>query len=62
MAEILQSLEDLKSYVAERIEEQRGRPTSGLIHSLMTAEVDGHRLSDEEVREAVSLLKGEVQV
>jgi pimeloyl-[acyl-carrier protein] synthase len=49
VAEIVQSLEDLKSYVAERMEEQRKHPTSGLIYSLMTAEVDGQRLSDEEV-------------
>jgi hypothetical protein len=49
VAEIVQSLEDLKSYVAERMEEQRKCPTSGLIYSLMTAEVDGHRLSNEEV-------------
>jgi pimeloyl-[acyl-carrier protein] synthase len=49
VAQILQSLEDLKSYVAARMEEQRTCPTSGLIYSLMTAEVDGHRLSDEEV-------------
>ena len=49
VAEIVQSLEDLKSYVAARMEEQRRCPTSGLIYSLMTAEVDGHRLSDEEV-------------
>jgi pimeloyl-[acyl-carrier protein] synthase len=49
VAKILQSLEDLKSYIAQRMEEQRGSPTSGLIYSLMTAEVDGHRLSDEEV-------------
>jgi pimeloyl-[acyl-carrier protein] synthase len=49
VAEIVQSLEDLKSYVAARMEEQRSCPTNGLISSLMTAEVDGHRLSDEEV-------------
>ena len=49
VAEIVQSLQDLKSYVAERMDEQRRRPTGGLIHALMTAEVDGHRLSDEEV-------------
>src|SRR5271170_943368 len=49
VAEIVQSLEDLKNYVAERMEEQRRRPTTGLIYSLMTAEVDGLRLSDEEV-------------
>jgi cytochrome P450 len=49
VTEIVQSLEDLKSYVAARMEEQRKRPTDGLLHSLMTAQVDGHRLSDEEV-------------
>ena len=49
VAEIVQSLKDLKSYVAARMEEQRRCPASGLIYSLMTAEVDGHRLSDEEV-------------
>jgi hypothetical protein len=49
VAEIVRSLEDLKSYIAARMEEQRRSPDSGLISSLMTAEVDGHRLSDEEV-------------
>jgi pimeloyl-[acyl-carrier protein] synthase len=49
VAEIVRSLGDLKNYVAARMEEQRGHPTSGLIYSLMTAEVDGHRLSDDEV-------------
>jgi pimeloyl-[acyl-carrier protein] synthase len=49
VAEIVGSLEDLKSYVAARMEEQRSRPNNGLIYSLMTAEVDGNRLSDEEV-------------
>jgi pimeloyl-[acyl-carrier protein] synthase len=49
VAEIVQSLQDLKGYVAEKVEEQRRCPTGGLIHSLMTAEADGQRLSDEEV-------------
>ena len=49
VAEIVRSLEDLKSYVAARMAEQRRSPASGLIHSLMTTEVDGHRLSDDEV-------------
>ena len=34
VAEIVQSLEDMKSYVAAKMEEQRKHPTSGLIHSL----------------------------
>jgi pimeloyl-[acyl-carrier protein] synthase len=49
VAEIVQSLEDLQSYIAARMEEQRRCPTSGLIYSLMMAEVNGHRLSDEEM-------------
>ena len=49
VTEIVRSLEELKGYVASRMEEQRRSPTNGLLHSLMTAEVDGHRLSDEEV-------------
>jgi cytochrome P450 len=49
VAEIVQSLQDLKSYVADRINEQRARPNDGLISSLMAAEVDGQRLTEEEV-------------
>jgi hypothetical protein len=49
VAEIVRSLADLKGYVAARMAEQRRSPASGLIHSLMTTEVDGHRLSDDEV-------------
>jgi cytochrome P450 len=47
--EIVRSLEALKTYVAARMEEQRRCPSNGLIYSLITAEVDGHRLSDDEV-------------
>jgi pimeloyl-[acyl-carrier protein] synthase len=49
VVEIVRSLEDLKSYVAAIMEEQRRNPASGLIYSLMEAEVDGQRLSDDEV-------------
>jgi len=31
------------------MEEERRNPTNGLIYALMTSEVDGHRLTDEEV-------------
>lgn len=47
--EILQSLEDMRSYIADRMVELRETPNSGLIYSLMQAELDGQRLSDEEV-------------
>jgi pimeloyl-[acyl-carrier protein] synthase len=46
---ILQSLEDFKAYIADRMNELRRRPNQGLISSLMTAELDGQKLSDEEV-------------
>ena len=49
VAEIVESLEDLKEYVAGHVREQRNRPNDGLIHALMTAEVGGQRLSDDEV-------------
>jgi pimeloyl-[acyl-carrier protein] synthase len=49
VAEIVKSLGDFKRYIAARIEEERRDPTNGLIYALMTSEVDGQRLSDEEV-------------
>jgi cytochrome P450 len=49
VTEILQSLQDMKSYVFDRMKELRRCPNSGLIHSLMTAEIDGRHLTDEEV-------------
>ena len=47
--EIIQSLEAFNSYIAARMDEERRNPTNGLIYALMTSEVEGHRLSDEEV-------------
>jgi pimeloyl-[acyl-carrier protein] synthase len=49
VAQIVQSLDAFKTYIAARMEEERQRPTDGLIYSLMMAEVEGQRLSDEEV-------------
>jgi len=49
VAEIVQSLQDLKSYVADHIRVQRVQPNDGLICSLMAAEVDGQHLTDEEI-------------
>lgn len=49
VVEIVKSLEDLKAYVAAAMHKQRRQPTGGLILSLMEAEVNGQRLSDEEV-------------
>ena len=47
--QVLQSLEGLKAYVAAKMQEQRSSPSDGLIRSLMLAEIDGVRLTDEEV-------------
>jgi pimeloyl-[acyl-carrier protein] synthase len=49
VSQILQSLEDMKRYIAERMRDLRCRPNSGLISSLMTAEIDGASLSDDQV-------------
>ena len=46
---VLRAVEGLANYFHNKIQEQRKNPTHGLIHSLMTAEVDGDRLTDEEV-------------
>ena len=46
---VLRSLRGMESYFQSRIEELRKKPNEGLIHSLLTAEVDGDRLSEEEV-------------
>jgi pimeloyl-[acyl-carrier protein] synthase len=49
VAEIVQSLDAFKNYIADRMEEERRNPTDGLIYSLMMAEVEGQKLTDEEV-------------
>jgi cytochrome P450 len=48
-ARVLKSVEDMTTYFRAAIREQERLPREGLIHSLMTAEVDGARLSEEEV-------------
>jgi pimeloyl-[acyl-carrier protein] synthase len=46
---LLRSLEDMTRYFRAAIREKEKRPTGGLIYSLMTAEVDGGRLTEEEI-------------
>lgn len=46
---IVKSMEDLKDYIRLRMEEQKVESNGGLIDSLMKAEVDGNRLTDDEV-------------
>jgi pimeloyl-[acyl-carrier protein] synthase len=46
---VLTAVEGLTRYFDDAIREQRKQPREGLIHSLMSSEVDGDRLTDEEV-------------
>jgi cytochrome P450 len=46
---VLRSVEDMTAYFRSAIREQRDRPREGLIHAMMTAEVAGSRLSEEEI-------------
>ena len=43
------SLRELQQYFQKTIDEQRVRPREGLISTLLTAEIEGSRLSDEEI-------------
>jgi cytochrome P450 len=46
---VLEAVECLTAYFQEAIREQRRNPREGLIHTLLTSEENGDRLSDEEV-------------
>jgi cytochrome P450 len=46
---VLRALEEMLDYFRERIRELRAHPREGLINSLLTAEIDGDRLTEEEV-------------
>ncbi len=46
---VLRTVEEMTAYFREAVAESRRHPREGLIHSLLTAEIDGDRLSDEEV-------------
>lgn len=46
---IMTSCKELRQYLADQMRAQRVGPNGGLICSLMAAEVDGNRLSDDEV-------------
>jgi cytochrome P450 len=45
----LKCVEEMSAYFRAAIEQQRAEPREGLINALMTAELDGDRLSDEEI-------------
>ncbi|HMH53317.1 MAG TPA: cytochrome P450 [Candidatus Acidoferrum sp.] len=46
---ILKATEEMIAYFQSAILEQRRHPHDGLIHAFMTAEIDGDRLTDDEV-------------
>jgi amino acid adenylation domain-containing protein len=46
---VLKTVNDMTAYFHGKVQEMKTHPREGLIHSLMTAEVDGDRLTDEEV-------------
>lgn len=46
---VLDAVEKLTAYFQEAILDQRKHPREGLVHALMSSEVDGDRLSDEEI-------------
>jgi cytochrome P450 len=46
---MLRTVHDMTAYFRDRIRELKEDPREGLIYSLMTAEIDGDRLTEEEV-------------
>lgn len=46
---MLRTVNEMTAYFHDAIRRQRQHPRKGLVHSLMTAEIDGDRLSEEEI-------------
>ena len=49
LAGVLRAVEDLTDYFHDAIRQQRRHPRDGLVSAFLAAEVDGDRLTDEEV-------------
>jgi len=47
--QVIRSLEEMSAYFRAAIREQRVHPREGLINALLTAEIDGDHLTEEEV-------------
>jgi len=47
--QLAKSLEEIRTYLTEKLAEQRERPQEGLLSALLEAEANGVRLSDEEI-------------
>ena len=58
---VRRSVEQMTKYFQSAIQEIRRRPRAGLIHSFLTAEIDGDRFTEEEViaNEIVTLVGGQ---
>ncbi len=52
----LQTKEELQAYIVPIVRERRANPGSDLLSTLATAEIDGHQMSDIEIKAFVSLL------
>lgn len=48
-ARTLKCVEEMNAYFGDAIRRYRTQPREGLVHSLLTAEIDGDRLTEEEV-------------
>jgi cytochrome P450 len=46
---MVRAVRDMTAYFRSAVQEQKHQPRQGLIHSLLTAEVNGDRLNDDEV-------------
>jgi amino acid adenylation domain-containing protein len=46
---VLRTVEDMTAYFREAVRETQRHPREGLIHSLLTAEIGGDRLNEEEI-------------
>jgi cytochrome P450 len=49
LTEVLRAIEGFSDYFREAMRHERAHPSQGLLNAFMTAEVDGDRLSDDEV-------------
>jgi pimeloyl-[acyl-carrier protein] synthase len=49
LGDVQRAVENLNAYFQDAIREQRKHPQPGLIHTFMTSEVEGDRLTDEEI-------------
>lgn len=46
---MLRTVEEMTSYFRDAVRETKAHPRDGLIHSMLTAEIDGDRLTEEEI-------------